>query len=75
MNAKCKNPTMRKRVGSLGTVGNVLTEMARVYREGRRGEITTADAGRFMAMLTLIRQAIEGEELERRVTELEEGTA
>jgi len=67
-----KNGVSAKRIGPLKTVGQVLSEMGRVYREARRKEIGTADAGRFMAMLTAIRQAVEGDDVDRRLAALEQ---
>ncbi len=40
------------RIGPLDTVGGVVVEMSRVYRQARRGDIDTMDAGRLDDMLT-----------------------
>ena len=40
------------RIGHLDTVGGVVVEMGRVYRQARRGDIDTMDAGRLVYMLT-----------------------
>ena len=62
----------RKRIGNLNTIGGVVGEMAKVYREARRGELTTKDAGRFVHMLSQLRAALEAGDIERRIEELEE---
>jgi hypothetical protein len=55
----------------LDTIGAVVRELGKVYREARRKEITTQDAARFASILSTIRAAIEGSELERRIERLE----
>lgn len=52
-------------------MGGILTELARVYREARRGEIDVQDGTRLASILATIRTVIEGSEIERRVLELE----
>jgi len=59
------------RIGRLDSVGGVVKEMARCYREARRGTLETKEMGRLVYALTQIRQAIEGSELEARISELE----
>ena len=63
------------RVGPLSTVGNVIVELARVYRHARHGQIDTLDASRLAGILTQIRQALEEQEFERRIRALEEHDA
>lgn len=41
------------------TLGGLLTEQARLYRQARRGEITPSSAHKLMSMLVAIRQSIE----------------
>lgn len=55
----------------LETVGNVRRELARIYREARRGELATQEATRFAYLLDLMSRMIERGELERRVEALE----
>ena len=65
------------RVGKLDTVGGVVAEMGKLYREARRGDLDTLDATRLCSVLAEMRRALEFGELERRVLELEarrEGT-
>ena len=59
------------RVGKLDSVGGVLTEMGKLYREARRGDLDTLDATRLCSVLSEIRRCLELGELERRVLELE----
>ena len=61
----------RKRIGNLSTIGGVVGEMAKVYREARRGALETKDAGRLVHMLTQLRGALELATLEERVAMLE----
>ena len=67
-----ENSKASKRVGRLRSVGDVLTEMGRVYREARRKQLSTVDASRLMMMLREIRQVMETENLEQRIEKLEE---
>lgn len=61
------------RIGPLDTVGGVVTEMGRVYREARRGEMKTEKASRLVYMLTQLRAALETGVIEERLRRLEEG--
>ncbi|MGF6230521.1 hypothetical protein QFZ27_004476 [Inquilinus ginsengisoli] len=45
--------------------------MAKVYREMRRDELSPETGSRFIFGLNVLRQAIEGADLERRLDELE----
>ena len=45
----------KKRVGKLDTLGGVLTEMGRVYREMRNKERDTLEGSRLVSALTQIR--------------------
>ncbi len=60
------------RVGRLDTIGGVVTEMARVYRNMRRGQLDTLDGSRLVNVLTAMRQAMQEEEFERRIRALED---
>lgn len=62
----------RKRIGNLNTIGGVVGEMAKVYREARRGELTTKDAGRLVHMLSQLRAALEDATFEGRLAALEQ---
>lgn len=59
------------RIGPLNTVGGVVTELSRVYREARRGRLELADATRLGSILREIRCALEAGEIERRIDALE----
>lgn len=69
--AKDMTDKAKLRIGRLDSVGGVVREMAKVYREARRGELKTEEGTRLIYMLREIRGALEGSELERRVAELE----
>jgi hypothetical protein len=60
------------RIGSLTTVRNVREELARVYKDARRGVIETQDASRLAFILMTLFRVIEGGELEERMNKLEQ---
>ncbi len=62
------------RIGPLNTVGGVVTELGRVYRQARRGELDIADAKALTYVLREIRCALEASDIERRLEALEEKT-
>ena len=64
-----------QRVGRLHTVGHMVSEMGKLYRQARKGEINSADASRLASILALMRQGLEASELERRLAALEAGDA
>ena len=59
------------RIGQLASIGGVVSELAKVYREARRGELEVGDATRLAMILREIRCALESSDVERRITELE----
>ncbi len=61
------------RIGRLDTAGHVASELGRVYRHMRRGEIEPAEGERFARVLTMLRQALEMSEVEIRLQVLEGG--
>ncbi len=61
------------RIGRLNTVGGVVTELGRIYRQARRGELDVGDATRLASILREIRCALEASEIERRLDALEAG--
>lgn len=70
-NAKKPDPRPRKkRVGSLKTVGQIITESARLYREARRGEIQASDASKLASILVGMRQAVEITEIKGEIDTL-----
>ncbi len=66
--APCKVASPRLKLGS---VADVKRELARLYREARRGEITTQTATRLAYLLNMMAQLIESAELEKRVEAIE----
>lgn len=58
-------------VGPLDTVARVRRELARVYRDTRRGELDPGDASRFANMLSILGRLIEGSDVEQRLARLE----
>lgn len=59
------------RIGPLDTVGHVVTELGRVYRKARRGEMDITQAKSLTYVLREIRCALEAKDVERRLEELE----
>ena len=59
------------RIGPLATVGGVVTELGRVYRLARRGEMDMTDAKSLTYVLREIRCALEASDIERRIEALE----
>ena len=60
------------RIARLDTVGHVVTELGRVYRLARRGEMEINQAKSLTYVLREIRCALEASDVERRLEELEE---
>ena len=54
------------RIGRLNTVGGVVTELGRVYREARRGDLDIGEATRLTYILREIRCALEAGDIEGR---------
>ncbi len=59
------------RIGRLDSVGGIVSELGRVYREARRGELDVGDATRLATILREIRSALEAGDIERRIEKLE----
>lgn len=59
------------RIGPLDSIGGVLRELGRVYREARRGQLATDEASRLVTVLREMRCCIEGSEVEARLRALE----
>ena len=62
------------RSGPLETVGQVKTELGRLYREAKKGKRDTQDAYRLARILLAILACIQGHEVERRLVALERGS-
>ena len=71
---KAKTPRAL-RISRLDRVGAVITELGKLYREARRGEIEVHQATRLASILTALRSALEAGEFERRLDTLEAGVA
>jgi len=67
-----KLPSPRLR---LDRVSDCKRELARLYREARRGEITAQTATRLAYLLNMMAQLIEATELEKRVETIEKSRA
>lgn len=63
-------PTPRRRM-DLKTLKQVRTEMARVYREVRNGQMYSTEGARLVFMLAQIGKMVELSELEKRIEHLE----
>jgi hypothetical protein len=61
----------KPKIGPLATMGGVVTELARLYRQARWGQIEVADASRLATILGIMRQCLESSEIEARMAELE----
>lgn len=59
------------RIGPLNTVGGVVVELGRVYRQARRGSLDLGEATRLAYILREIRCALEASDIERRIEVLE----
>lgn len=66
-----KNTAGSTRIARLDKLSGILSELGRVYREARRGEIDIQDGTRLASILATMRLVVEGSEIERRVAELE----
>lgn len=60
------------RIAKMVDIGGVITEMSRVYRQMRRGDLDTLDGKRLVDVLTAIRQAMEVKDVEARLRALED---
>ena len=61
----------KPRIGPVDTVGGVVTELGRIYREARRSELDMADAKGLTYILRELRCALEAGDIERRLDALE----
>ncbi len=59
------------RIGPLSTVGGVVSELGKIYRAARRGQIDVTDATRLTYILREIRCALEASDIEKRLDALE----
>jgi len=59
------------RVGPLSTISDIRRELAHIYRAGRRGDIDTADMGRFAHVLRVLAEVIYIQDVEEKIDTLE----
>ena len=59
------------RVGRLDSIGCVASELGKLYRASRHGDLDTLDATRLATVLREIRATIESDDIEKRLTVLE----
>ena len=69
--ADAPTPPVRLRL-KLSTVEDVRRELARIYREGKTGSRDVSEVSKLANVLSLLGRLIEGSDLERRLTALEE---
>ena len=62
------------RIGPLTSVGGVVSELGKIYREARRGQIEVGDATKLAFILREIRCALEVSDIEKRFEALEAKT-
>jgi hypothetical protein len=65
----------RLRIGSLSTVTMVGCEIARLYKQCRRGEIESVEAYRLSNVLSMLAKCLEQSALEQRLEQLEKALA
>jgi hypothetical protein len=64
-------PAGRSRL-RLDTLDRVRRELVRIYREARDGKRDVSDASKLAHILTMIARILEGSDLEKRITALEQ---
>jgi hypothetical protein len=69
MTSKSSAPRLRCR---LRTIDDVKRELARLYREGKAGQRDVGEVSRLANVLSILGRLIEGVDLEKRVTALEQ---
>jgi hypothetical protein len=65
----------RRRVGKLTNATMVSIEIARIYRQCRRGEMDTTEGYRYANILSLLAKCLEQSNIEQRMAELEAALA
>jgi hypothetical protein len=61
----------RHRVGKLSNSTMVSVEIARIYRQCRRGEMDTSEGYRYANILSILAKCLEQSSIEQRMAELE----
>jgi hypothetical protein len=62
----------RTRIGRLSTVTMVGCEIARIYKQARRGELDSMEAYRYANVLTALAKCLETSAFEERLTAMEQ---
>lgn len=65
-------PRKRRHHVRLATIADIQTELAKLYRQTKAGEIATQDATRLGYLLNTLAGLIEAHDLERRIQALEQ---
>jgi hypothetical protein len=65
-------PCAKIRIGRLNTLSGIRVELARVYRDCRRGQLNPSAGTRLAFVLQCLHKLIELESIEQRVQALEE---
>lgn len=65
-------PNNKRRVGQVGTLGGVVSELGRVYRMMARSELDSLEGVRQAQVLGILRQALEIRDVESRIRALED---
>ncbi len=63
------------RVGQLKTIGQVASELGRLYRATRRGQVSSIEGFRMAGILNVLRTCLESGQIELRLEELERQAA
>jgi hypothetical protein len=61
----------RTRIGQLSTITMVGNEIARCYKQSRRGEMDPIDAFRYASVLSMLAKTMTDAEVERRLDAIE----
>ena len=61
----------KRRHPPLKTIGDVKRELAKLYWQGKNGQVVVSDASKLANILSLLGRLIEGNDLEERISTLE----
>ena len=65
----------QRRIGKLDTVGAIIGELGKVYKDLHRDRIDSLKAVRMASILSALRMTLEASDLENRIRELEKTVA
>lgn len=71
MTEKVTSPRHMARVGKLKTAGQIISELGKIYRLCRRGQLKISDAAQMARILEIMQRCQEASELERRLDAME----